>query len=125
MISADQIRKVVAAYVSDNNSDKFVRDFSALSYNIHKSGNAEATSLARSVEFKMADFRSGCITKSAFLDELRILIGAPSAANRRVFGQFSDPVNRRVVIESDFQGWAAASGTSPAVGFGSILLVQS
>jgi hypothetical protein len=125
MVSASQIREVVAAYLSHNDADKFARDFAALSYNVHKNGDAAAIELARSVEFKIADLRSGCIDKAAFLASLRDSITMSVNSNTRGFAQFSDPVNRPVEVAAGFRGWAVSSGTSPAVVFGSILLVQS
>ncbi len=125
MVSARQIREVVARFLSHNDSDKFVLEFSALSYNIHKNGDAAAAALARVIEFKMADLRSGCIQRAAFVNALRELITVSPSSNSRVFAQLSDPVNRQVVVEEAFQGWSVASGTSPSVVFGSTLLVQS
>ena len=125
MVSASQIREVVARYLSDNDSDKFVLEFAALSYNIHTNGDAAAVALARAIEFKMADLRSGCIQKPAFVNALRELVTASPSSNSRVFAQFSDPVNRPVVVEVAFQGWSVSSGTSPSVVFGLTHLFQS
>ena len=125
MVSASQIREVVAKFLSHNDSDRFVRELAALSYNIHKDGDAEAVALARAIELRMADFRSGCIQKTAFLNSLRQLTETSVASNNRVYAQFSDPVNRLVEVESGFRGWAASSGTLPSVEFGSVRLFQS
>ena len=125
MVSASQIREVVVKYIIHNDSDKLVTEFAPLSYNIHKNGDAAAVELARAIEFKMADFRSGCIQKPAFVNALRELIAMSPGSNSRVFAQFSDPVNRLVEVEVGFQGWAGSSGTLPAVVFGSALLTQS
>jgi hypothetical protein len=123
MVSASQIRESVMRYLSHGDSDKFVLEFGALSYNIHADGDGEAASLVRAIEFEMADFRSGCIAKDAFLRGLKSLIDISVASNCRVFAQFSDPVNRQLEV-AGFRGWAP-SGTAPAVGFGSVHLVQS
>lgn len=76
MVSASQIREVVAMYLSHNDSDRFVLEFSKLSYNIHKDGDAEAVALAQAIEFKMADLRSGCISHANFRDSLRVIATA-------------------------------------------------
>jgi hypothetical protein len=125
MVSANQIRESVSSYLSHNDAERFVREFAALAYNIHKNGDPEAIDLARAVEFKMADLRSGCIDKPSFLVALWNLIAIPVQSNTRVFAQFCDPVNSPVQVDPGFQGWAASFGTLPAVVFGSVRLVQS
>jgi hypothetical protein len=74
MISASQIREVVSGYLSDGDADKFVLNFSALSHNIHKNGDAEAVALAAMIESKMADFHGKFISVADFSDFLRSLI---------------------------------------------------
>lgn len=126
MVSASQIREVVNSYLSHDNADRFVREFAVASYNVNKSGDAEAIGLAHAVEFNMADLRSGCIQKASFLNALRKLVDVSPASNVRVFAQISDPVNRRLSVEEGaFRGWLGTSDRSPSVGFGSILLLQS
>src|SRR5438552_10179873 len=78
MVSAGQICEIIRNYVSQGDANKFVLDFSALSYNIHKSRNAEAIRLANEIESKLADLRGGFISKSVFLESLRDLV-KPSA----------------------------------------------
>jgi hypothetical protein len=78
MANASQIREIIAEYVSKRDAGKFVRDFSAISYNIHLSKDAEAVDLAQKVIGKMADLHSGCISRSAFLDCLRQFVLAPT-----------------------------------------------
>jgi hypothetical protein len=77
MVSANQIRAIINAYLSDGDGDKFVRDFSASSYNIHKNGDAESIQLANSVERRMADLHSGHLSHSAFRDALRDMAVLP------------------------------------------------
>ena len=125
MISASQIRKVVAGYLSHKDSDRFVREFAQLSYNIHKNGDAGAVELVRAIDFKMADLRSGCIEEKVFFSGLRELISVSYESNNHVFAKFCDPVNRQLQADPAFQGWSVSSGTSPSVVFGSVLLVQS
>lgn len=125
MVSAGQIREVISRYLSHDDANKLAQEFAAVAYNIHKNGDREAIELARAIEFRMADFSCNCISKPAFLSELRKLIDTSVVSNNRVFAQFSDPVNRPLEVEAGFRGWAGSSGTSPVVGFGSVLLVQS
>ncbi len=125
MISASQILAAVAGYLSHNDSDKFVREFSALSYNIHKNGDAEAVALARAIEFKMADLRSGCIQKPSFLIALRqILIENLLASNVRASVSL-EPINVPAVVESASPAWAESFGTLPAAGCVSERLVPA
>ena len=54
MVSANQIREVVSRYVGDNDLQRFVLEFSSLSFNIHKCGSKEAIRLAGDIESKLA-----------------------------------------------------------------------
>lgn len=71
MVNANQIRQVLADYFSSGNAEKFMLDFSALSYNIHKDGEPEAVALATKVIGKIADLHAGCISLAAFQTSLR------------------------------------------------------
>ena len=125
MISASQILSVVVEFLSHNDSDKFVREFAALSYNIHKTGDAEAVALARAIEFKMADLRSGCIQKPAFLIALRQLLLDGIVASNIQASVSSEPVNIPAVVESASPEWTESFGTLPARGCVSERLVPA
>lgn len=77
MISADHLRKIAASYLSDNDADKFVLEFSAVSHNIQQNGDAEALELANEIDRKMADLQSGHISVSSFRDSLRAATELP------------------------------------------------
>lgn len=80
MANVNQIREIIADYVSKGDAEKFVREFSVASYNIHQSRDEEAAELAHKVIGNMADLYGGCISRSAFLDCLRQLALAPPQA---------------------------------------------
>ena len=66
MISANQIRELVASYLASRDAENFALSFSALSYNIHKNGDPEAIELANQIESKLADLHGGCISQDSF-----------------------------------------------------------
>ncbi len=75
MVEAGQIRDVVAAFVIHRDADRFLSEFSPLSYNIHKNGTQEAMDLANAVESRLASLRGGCISMDGFVDALKSLQG--------------------------------------------------
>ena len=119
-MSAGQIREVISSYVSKGDADKFLLDFSVLSYNIHKLGNPEAIRLANEIESKLADLRGGFISKSIFLESLRNLI-KPSANSYAVLVTYSGSLNQVAVLENPLQGWVGFSDTLRGVGCGSVV----
>jgi hypothetical protein len=74
MISANQIKEVVSTYLSDGNADKFIRELSLTSYNIHKNGDQKAIELVTKIESLLADLHAGFIAKSTFQESLRSTI---------------------------------------------------
>jgi hypothetical protein len=70
MISANQIRNVVALFLVDNDADAFVLKFGELSHNIHLLGDAAAIELSRKIESRLNDVRLSCISKADFRKEL-------------------------------------------------------
>jgi len=115
MISASQIREVVARYLSQEDAEKFIQDFSDLSYNIHKNGDAEAVALASMIESKMADFHGKFISAADFSDFLRGLIN-PFVMNISVPVMISTTgaVNFAAGVGMAYQAWAGFFGTSGA-----------
>jgi hypothetical protein len=73
MISAAQIREVASSYLSHDDGERFLLEFSPLVHNIHKNGEAEAIELADKIQSKMADLHSNLIAKSEFRSFLRQL----------------------------------------------------
>jgi len=78
MVSAKQIREIVVSYLSSGDADKFVQDFSALAYNIHKNGLPESIRLVAEIDSRRSDFHAGLLSLSAFQDALRKIAEAPS-----------------------------------------------
>ena len=115
MISASDIRDVLVRYLSQEDAEKFVRDFSALSYNIHKNGDAEAIGLANEIESKMADLHSGLISLSDFSDFIRALVN-PFVMNVSVpvVMMTSGSINFAAEVGTAFPAWAGFFGTSRA-----------
>src|ERR1700723_3390936 len=124
MASASQIRESVSNYLQHGDADKFVIEFSAASYTVHKHGNQEAIRVANEIESKLADLRGGFISKSVFLETLRDLI-KPSANTYVVTVLCSaDSVNQQAVLENSSLGWLESFGTLRGVGCGSVNLVR-
>jgi hypothetical protein len=115
MVSAGQILQVVARYLSQEDAEKFTLEFSALSYNIHKNGDAEAIDLANKIESKMADLHGKFITSSDFSDFLRALVN-PFVMNISVPVLISTagPITFAAGVGTAFQAWAGFFGTSSA-----------
>ena len=123
MVSANEIRAVVSRYLSQEDAEKFIHEFSALSHNIHKNGDAEAIKLANEIEMKMADVHSDRLSIGDFADFLRSIVN-PFVMNVSVpvmvFASTCMPVNFPAAIEvASFQAWAGFFGTSIAEESGS------
>ena len=82
----------------------------------------EAARLLATLEFFYAQLSDGLMTEAEWKESVRSLAELCCSSNTRVFAQFCDPVNRR--LEAGVPTWAAPSGTSPVVEFGSVLLFQ-
>lgn len=113
MISASQIRDVAARHLSQNDAEQFIREFSALSHNIHKNGDAEAIALANQIELKRADLQAKLISPVEFADFLRAMVN-PFVMNAPISVLISGPVNYPVAA-SAYQAWVAVFGTSRVV----------
>jgi hypothetical protein len=126
MIRASQIREIVSNFLSHGDGDRFVFEFSRLSYNIHKNGDPDAVVIANLIESKMADLNAGGIAKNQFLYFLWVLIQESLSSNSHLSpSQFFNSVNRPVAAGMPCPVFEAASGTSPEVVFGSAHLLQS
>jgi hypothetical protein len=125
MVFAHQIRGVIADYLSKSiDANKFLEQFSALSYNIHGNGEAEAIRLADSVESYLVDLRAGCIGELEFRSILRDLSHINDVNVFHVPMSFPVSVNHVSVVEMAYQGTSASSGTSRGMAFGSELHLQ-
>jgi hypothetical protein len=71
MISANQIREVIDAYVQDGNADAFVLEFSKLAFGINQHGDEDAVKLAQAVEGRIALVHAGHLSPAALRDWLR------------------------------------------------------
>jgi hypothetical protein len=126
MVYAHQIREVVAGYLSkDLDANGFLLRFSALSYNIHNQGDAEAVRLADHIESCLVDLRAGCIKEVQLRSILRELTYSTSANNFYMPVSFPVSVNQYLGLEKAFPEYHVSSGTSPAVGFGSTVLLPN
>jgi hypothetical protein len=102
-VTANQINEVVSNYFLHGDVNKFIVEFSPLSYNIHKTGEQDAITIAYKIESRLADLRAGFITKLAFSDFLSDLIN-PFVLN------FSVPI--AIFQPEDFIRLAAVPGTA-------------
>jgi hypothetical protein len=120
MISASQIREVVSRYLANEDAEAFICEFSSLSHNIHKNGDAEAVDLANQIEARMADRHSNKISASEFSEFLRGIVN-PFVRNSPVPVVIvsSSPVNSPAVLGTAFQALAGFSGTLRGKGYGS------
>jgi hypothetical protein len=126
MVYAHQIRSVVAKYLAKSfDANGFLREFSPLSRNIQRDGDAEAVRLADRIESYIADLRAGCIKELQFRSALRELTYT-AAVNTFFSGPVCFPagINHYSVPENAFPEYQAPSGTSPAVELGSTVFLQ-
>jgi hypothetical protein len=119
MISADQIEKVISAYVADRDLRKFVLEFSRLSFNVRNNGQPKAIKLAKDVECKLAELHVGHASEDMFRDWMEELVRKPVAANSYISASqvFVVSVNR-LVEERAFPEVPVLAHTSPGVVFG-------
>lgn len=59
MASANQIREVILSFAQHGDANRFVLEFSRLSFDIRNHGSAEAIQLADAVQSKLADVSVG------------------------------------------------------------------
>lgn len=126
MVYAHQIRSIVAKYLAKSlDANGFLREFSPLSRNIQRDGDAEAARLADRIESCLADLRAGCVKEPQFRSVLRDLT---SAAEVNTFSCgpvcFPASINRYSSPERVFPEYQAPSGTSPAMELGSTVFLQ-
>ena len=120
MASASQMLESISAYKAHGDVDRFVEDFSALSYNIHKHGNAEAIRLSNEIESLMADLRGKFISKSVFDEALSELTKPFASSYVMAVTDICMQTNQLVVLgTSSRAGWLESFGTLPGAVFAS------
>ena len=124
MVSASEIHRVVTDYFSHQDANRFVLEFSRVSYNIHKNGSPEAIRLANEIESNLADLRGGFISKSVFLQNLEDLVKPFANSYVVMVLNCSSSVNQPAVLENQSQVSAGFFGTSPLAGFGLVARPQ-
>ena|ERR1700733_10030640 len=120
MISANQIREVISGFLEHGDVDRFVLEFSKVSFDIRRRGTAAAADLVKTVEAKLAEAYVGHLSVTSMRGALED-IGKPAAVgyyylNASAFS--SNSVNSPAVVEKAFPAAAGVSGTSPGVVFG-------
>ena len=94
MVTANQINEVVLDYLFHDDANRFLVEYSRLSYNIGERGDAVAIALVNKIETHLADVRAGVISRTAFKDALRNLsipIYVSSTVTGSTFGFSSFP----------------------------------
>ena len=89
MISVSQIREIVSRYLSSGDANKFILEFSAVSSNIHKNGEAEAIDLANKIEGKRADLSAAFISENSFKKYLFELVADSGLSNSPIVVVYS------------------------------------
>jgi len=117
MVTIDQIREAVLKYLAHGDANRFVLDFSRLSYNIHTNGDSDAQLIADRIESKLADVRAGFASKDDLLEFVSTLVN-PYVANNFVSVVFfqapTHPVNLSAELGTACPAWVGFSGTSLA-----------
>jgi hypothetical protein len=128
MVTTSQIQDVISNYLSHGDANKFVLEFSRLSYNIHQQGDPESIRLANQIECKLADVRAGLASRTDLLDFVGSLVN-PFVANNFVsvicFQVPSQPLNFQTVLGTASRASVGFFGTSLATECGSKLLLQT
>jgi hypothetical protein len=92
MVSAYQVREVVAGFVQRANLDDFVMEFSKLSFDIRNNGDPQAIEMAKNVEDQLALLHVGHLSPAELREkfrgllrprwtEIKVLHSSPSAWN--------------------------------------------
>lgn len=126
MVFAHQIRGTVSNYLANVIDAKaFLLQFSSLSYNIRKRGDAEAIRLADKIESLLVDARSGCIAELQLRSILRELIYANVVNSFNLPPSFACSVNQISMGETAFLRSPATSDTLRGVVFGPAMPLPS
>jgi hypothetical protein len=119
MVNVNQLREIVSRYLSSGDADRFVLDFSAASYGIRDSGDADAIALVDSIESKISDLHCACISKSDLRDFLGALVNPYLSVNLSVTVvpfqiAAMAPINSSAAVAGmGIQAWAESFGISP------------
>jgi hypothetical protein len=122
MVSVNQIQQIILSFSNHRDPKRFVSEFSRLSFNIRQEGDAEAVRLARAVEAKLAHAYVGHASIDSLQTELLDMLHPAAVGYYYAVASsaFFNSANRPAVVEKAFPAAAAASGTLPAVVFGSV-----
>jgi hypothetical protein len=74
MISINQLRDVVANYIAHRDLERFVREFSPLSFDIRQRGDSDAAALAKGVEATLAELHVGHLNRDSVRARLADLL---------------------------------------------------
>jgi hypothetical protein len=74
MVSAEQIRDVMRAYVQHGGADRFVLEFSAVAHEVRKNGEPSAIQLANKIQSKLAEAYCGHINQEQLCDWVRATV---------------------------------------------------
>lgn len=100
MASANQIREVILSFAQHRDANRFVLEFSKLSFDIRNHGSDEAVQLADAIQSKLADVSVGHGRIDNLCASVSMLCGD--------FVQEAEPV----VVPSDFYSNKVLTGTS-------------
>ena len=126
MVFAHQIRGVVSNYLANKlDAKEFLVQFSSLSYNIRKIGDAEAIRLADKIESLLIDARAGCVAEPQMRSMLRDMVYAGAVNSFNMPSSFTTFVNQFSIEEIAFRGNSGASDTLPGVVFGPALILPA
>jgi hypothetical protein len=89
MVSIRQIREVVAGYLSHRDLERFVREFSPLSFNIRQQGDADAIALAKGIEATLAELHVGHLNKDSVRARLAGVLTPSGSIVEPSYGAFS------------------------------------
>lgn len=90
-MSAKEIREIISNYLAGGNADKFIKEFAAASYNVHKNADPEAIELVSKVEAKMADLHHGFVLQDSFKKQLfELIANVPPASEKHLVVVYSN-----------------------------------
>jgi hypothetical protein len=114
MISASQIREVVWDYINNGDAQRFVLEFSQLSFNIRQTGTVAAQDLSRNIQETLAQVYLSHMTQPALKAWLRNNV-APVGYEIAAIGVVHQPSEQnmvnRPVGEIAFPASAGSFGT--------------
>jgi len=122
MVSKNDIQQVMKDYVQHRDGDRFVLEFSKVSYDIEKRGDSKAVDLSRRVQAKLAEVYAGHMSQTLLYNWAADMAEPSMVAYyyMNVVVAFYDSVNRAAVVEKGFQTWVGSSGRSHGAVFGSV-----